>query len=266
MVDSTEYQTKKAFFAKVITVYGRNAVAEALADQTLACHALHLANSNKPSQAIDKLTALAKKRNISIHYHERAALSRLSKNARQDQGVCADIICPDFQTIDTFNTTVTDHPMRLLALDGITNPQNLGMILRSATAGLIDGILLAKKGNAALGPLVIKASAGAAYRAPLIHCDSLPNALKALKERDFSIATLEANAPESLFNAKPHPRQIYVLGNETDGVSSAVKALSNTPLHIPMQRNVESLNVAVTASLIAYASSLTPMNCKVTTP
>ncbi len=143
--------------------------------------------------------------------------------------------------------------LRLLALDGITNPQNLGMILRSATAGFIDGVLLAKKGNAALGPLVIKASAGTAYRAPIIHCDDLADSLASLKKQGFSIATLEADATASLFATKPGARQIYVLGNETEGVSKAVKKLSDTPLHIPMQRGVESLNVAVTASLIAYA-------------
>ncbi len=253
MADSAAYRQKRAFFAKVITVYGRNAVAEALADKRLDCHALHLARSNKPSATIDKLIALAQQRNITVHYHDRAALSRLSKNARQDQGVCADIICPDFQTIDDFSASLPAQSLRLLALDGITNPQNLGMILRSATAGFIDGVLLAKKGNAALGPLVIKASAGTAYRSPIIHCDDLADSLASLKKQGFSIATLEADATASLFATKPGARQIYVLGNETEGVSKAVKKLSDTPLHIPMQRGVESLNVAITASLIAYA-------------
>lgn len=73
------------------------------------------------------------------------------------------------------------------ALDGITNPQNLGMIIRPAAAGAIDGILLPRKGTAALGPLVIKASAGTLYRAPLLLCASLPEALKRCQEHGAQV-------------------------------------------------------------------------------
>jgi 23S rRNA (guanosine2251-2'-O)-methyltransferase len=144
----------------------------------------------------------------------------------------------------------------LLALDGITNPQNLGMIVRSATAGQVDGIIWSRKGNAALGPLVIKASAGTLYRAPLLPCPALPAALRDCRDLGFEICTLAADAPLSLFEYLPQGRCIYVLGNETEGVSAAVAAMADRALSIPMNNGVESLNVAVTASLIAYAGLL----------
>jgi 23S rRNA (guanosine2251-2'-O)-methyltransferase len=152
----------------------------------------------------------------------------------------------------------SNHPdqphLRLLALDGINNPQNLGMIIRSAAAGSIDGIILARKGNAALGPLVIKASVGTLYRAPLLFCTSVLDALNLCRKRGAELCTLEANADLSLFDHRPEGHCVYILGNETEGVCAEVRALADTPLSIPMRNGVESLNVAVTASLIAYGN------------
>jgi len=143
-----------------------------------------------------------------------------------------------------------------LALDGITNPQNVGMILRSATAGNIDAVLYPRRGVAALGPLVIKASAGTAFRAPIALCDQLTPSLQTLKESGFVVATLQGEAQCSLFEWRQSQATIFVLGGETDGVSAAARALSDVGLRIPMSRGVESLNVAVTGALIAYSSSL----------
>ena len=196
----------------------------------------------------------ARDRNVPIKQHSREALSRISRNGKQDQGVALDVLCPAFRGLETYLGQLRElPPQRVLALDGITNPQNLGMILRSASAGDVDAVLWSRKGNAALGPLVVKASAGTLYRAPLVLCDSQVQALKALKDAGFEICSLEADAAHNLFEYGPRGHAVYVLGNETEGVSREVAALANTALAIPMNNGVESLNVAVTASLIAYA-------------
>jgi 23S rRNA (guanosine2251-2'-O)-methyltransferase len=130
------------------------------------------------------------------------------------------------------------------------------MILRSAAAGNIDGIIWSRRGNAALGPLVIKASAGTLYRAPLLLCQDLPQALTLCKSTGITVCTLEANARTTLFQYRSETSVVYVLGNETQGVSRAVSAIADTALSIPMRNGVESLNVAVTASLIAFANEL----------
>ena len=187
----------------------------------------------------------------------RDELARISRNGRQDQGVAVDILCPAFRSVDAYLSALPGAPpQRLLALDGITNPQNRGMIVRSATAGRIDGILWARKGNAALGPLVVKASAGTLYRAPLLVCASLPQALQQCAARGVEICTLAAQARHTLFEHRAAGHCIYVLGNESEGVSEAVSQLADTALSIPMSNRVESLNVAVTAGLIAYAPAL----------
>jgi 23S rRNA (guanosine2251-2'-O)-methyltransferase len=257
MPEQSSYEDKKAFFSRVLTVYGRKPVLEALRDDSLQCHTLHLARSNREAGIIAQIRQQAESRRVPVKLHSREQLARLSKNGRQDQGVAVDIVCRAFRTLDQYLDSLQDcAPQRLLALDGISNPQNLGMIIRSATAGQIDGIIWSRKGNAALGPLVIKASAGTLYKAPLLLCPALPEALRECQARGVEICTLAADARASLFQHRPRGHCIYVLGNETEGVSQAVRDLADTPLSIPMSNGVESLNVAITASLIAYSSYL----------
>jgi len=257
MADSALYTEKKARFSRMLTVYGRKPALEALQDENLRCHALHLADNNRESGIVAELTAQAARRGVAVLHHSRAELARISKNGKQDQGVAVDIACPEFRSLENFLPLLEqDRPLRLLALDGISNPANLGMIIRSAAAGGIDGIIWSRRGNAALGPLVIKASAGTLYRAPLVIASELPAALRQCAARGATICILEASAPTSLFEYLPERHCIYVLGNETEGVSAAVRELADTNLSIPMANSVESLNVAVTASLIAFAGLL----------
>ncbi|QOP40451.1 TrmH family RNA methyltransferase [Sulfurimonas marina] len=248
--DSQEYKQRKAFFEKLITLYGRNVVVEVLQDSSIEVHKLHLAKSNKPDGAIKKIMQLAKKRGIEITYHEKNALSRISKNAKQDQGVAIDIFSKTYQNADAIKEL---QEYRLIALDGIQNPQNLGMIIRSCAAGSVDGIILPKKNSAKISPLVIKASAGTLFKIPIYFCDSLENVLGELQ--DTTVYALSLEAKNSLYDLKPSKKSIFVLGNESEGVSPKVQQLCNDSLIIPMNRGVESLNVAVTASLIAFMRS-----------
>lgn len=252
MPDQPIYVDKKAFFDRMLTIYGRKPVLETLQDRSLSCHALHLAKSNREAGIVSAIRQCAQDLGIPIKMHSREALARISKNGKQDQGVALDVLCPSFQTLTSYLQESTGRPRRILALDGINNPQNLGMIIRSAAAGEVDGIIMPQKGCAALGPLVIKASAGTIYRAPLLHSPELPEALKLCQEKGAQICILEAEAPLSLFTHQAGPFCIYVLGNETEGVSEVVKGLADTRLSIPMRNGVESLNVAITASLIAF--------------
>lgn len=250
-----DYQSKKAFFDKILTIYGRKPVLEALEQNDLTIYKLHLADSNKPGGIIDDISALAQRRGIDVVYHDKKSLSRISRNSKQDQGVAADLIIETHISLSEF---LQQHPsnFRLIALDRITNPQNLGMIVRSVAAGFVDGLLLPAKGCAALSPLVIKASAGALFKARIIHCDNLASALKQLQQQRARIITLSSHAEHSLYDAPVDGSLVYVLGNETDGVSKEIETLADTRLKIPMNNGVESLNVAVTAALLAFAKPL----------
>jgi len=247
MEDSQEYKDKRAFFDKIITLYGRNVVIEILRDDSIEIHKLHLADSNKTDGAVETILSLAKKRDIEIDYHDKKQLSRISKNAKQDQGVAIDINAQMYQNAKEIKKL---DNFRLIALDGIQNPQNLGMIIRSCAAGNLDGIILPKKSTAKISPLVVKASAGTLFKLPIYFCNSLDEILNDLE--DTKIYSLSSHAKNSIYDVESSEKSIFVLGNESDGVSSEVEKLCNDSVSIPMNRGVESLNVAVTASLIAF--------------
>ena len=234
-----------------LTLFGRKPALEALEDTSLAIHCLHLADSNRSGGIIAQIISEAQRRGITIRYHDRQALSRISKNGRQDQGVALDVVCPNFITLQAF-VDLPVKPRTVLALDGVTNPQNVGMIIRSAVAAGIDGLLYPKRGIASLGPLVIKASAGNVFRAPIIRCDATTSAVTALKAKGYQVATFEASAKTSLFEFKAADNLVCVLGGESDGIGREVAALADTRLTIPMANGVESLNVAVTAALVSF--------------
>ena len=247
MQDSQEYLDKKAYFEKIITLYGRNVVIEVLQDENIEVHKLHMSNSNQTDGAVKTILSLAKKRDIEVTYHDKNALSRISKNAKQDQGVAIDIISNTYQSAKEIKNL---KKFKLIALDGIQNPQNLGMIIRSCAAGAVDGIILPKKSSAKISPLVIKASAGTLFKLPIYYCNTLDEVLPTLK--DAKIYLLSSIAKNSIYDVKASDKSIFILGNESDGVSPEVEKLCNDSISIPMQREVESLNVAVTASLIAF--------------
>jgi 23S rRNA (guanosine2251-2'-O)-methyltransferase len=247
------YREKKAFYGGLLTIYGRKPVLEALQDGELPIHCLHLADSNKPGGILRDIEELAAARNVPVRHHSKIELSRISKNSREDQGVAIDLQLPRYQRLDQFLREYRLAPQtRLLAVDRITNPQNLGMLIRSACAGGVAAVLIPDKGSAPLSPLVIKASAGSLFRCPIVRCGDLADALKALQGIGLQVGVLSSHARQNLFELPKDRARVYVLGNETEGVARDIMELADLQLGIPMANGVESLNVAVTAALLAY--------------
>ncbi len=243
----TTYDEKKKQFDDMMTLYGRKPVQEILSDPSIDVFRLHLAETNRKGGIVDEILALATQRNIEVRRHNSQALSRISKNARQDQGVAIDIRPPHYRALDD----VPDTAKRLIALDGITNPQNLGMIIRTIAASPVDGLVLPKKGCAKIDPLVFKASAGNLFKAHIFHCATLATGLKSLKSRGFTIAGLDGAGQTSLYDEQPE-KTVYVLGNETTGMTRETIALCDTTMSIPLANDVESLNVASATTLVAF--------------
>lgn len=250
---SNNYADKKAFFDSLLTIYGRKPVLEALQDPAIPLFCVHLADSNKSSDIVRDIEQAAARRSIPIKYHSKIELSRISKNSREDQGVAADLQLPRYRHLDAFvKAYQPNSATKIIALDRITNPQNMGMLIRSACAGGVDAVLIPEKGNAPLSPLVIKASAGTLFKCPILRCGELGSALQQLQQLGMEIGMLSSHAQHDLFALPKQRARVYVLGNETDGVSPEIMALTDLKIRIPMQNGVESLNVAVTAALLAY--------------
>ena len=252
--DSPEYIARKESFRRLFVICGRQAVLEALADPRLEVVKVHLAKGGRGDNR-ERILAAAAARQVPVEIVSAERVSQISRNAKQDQGVAADLRTPLYQPLEDF---LQNPPKRfaLLALEGITTPANVGMAIRSAAAGGLDGVLLPERGTSGLNPLVIKASAGAVFHTRILRCRELLPALQSLQALRVRICSLEGEARASLFEHTPGPREVFVLGSESDGISSEVRALADCRLSIPLKNGVESLNVAVAASLVAYAGLL----------
>ncbi len=108
------------------------------------------------------------------------------------------------------------------------------------------------KKSAQISPLVIKASAGTLFRIPIIKSDNLLDDIKKLKKDNAKVYTLSSYANRDYKKEVYPSKVVFVLGNESEGVSKEIENISDSSIKIPMSRGVESLNVAVTASLLAF--------------
>ncbi len=250
--DKPGYLVKKQRYDNMITLFGRTPVLEVLRSSNTDIHRLHLATTNKSAPVMEEIEKLAVSRHIEIHHHSRQELSRISKNARQDQGVAVDIVAPNYQSLDDLVAQDINPGFELLALDRITNPQNLGMIIRSVAASPMAGVVLPKNGCARLDPLVYKASAGTLFKATIYHCVSIDSAIRQLKQRGLAVCGLHAAADTSLADLQDHLPRVLVIGNETDGLSPEVRMACDQLVNIPLANQVESLNVAAVAALVAF--------------
>jgi 23S rRNA (guanosine2251-2'-O)-methyltransferase len=251
--DSEEYLAKKAYFNKFITVYGKKAVLDLLSIHTDVQVERILVDKENKSENLRRIVQLAQKKNIPVKEIYRDQLTRISKNKDEDQGIVADVV----GNIETDWKSSLDQSISgaFLALDGVTNPVNLGMIIRSAAAAGVEGLLIPEKGVPSINqPLVIKAASGTIFRMRIYRHPELADALKIAKDFGFKIIGL-SDEPQAmnLFQAPPEKKAIYVLGNESVGLSEEVRALCDGFCKIPMTNQVESLNVAAAATLVAYS-------------
>jgi 23S rRNA (guanosine2251-2'-O)-methyltransferase len=235
-----------------VTVYGRKPVLEALRDPELAVDKVILAEG-ADRDAVRQFTEAARARGLVLQRATAQRVKVLAGNGRQDQGVLADVVAPRMRPVEHFLAGLDPAAdARVLVLDGLTNPANVGMILRSATGAGLDGVLLPRRGVPAIDPLVVKASAGVAFHAPVLRSRTAVDGVAALAEAGFVLFGLDGAARESLFEAELPGRIALVVGGETDGLTDDVRAELHGTLTIPLASGVESLNAACAATVACF--------------
>ncbi len=233
-----------------ITVYGRMPVLEALDDEALRVDKVILAEGLR-GEPVRAILDAARARGVPVQRASAQRVKVLAGNGRHDQGVLADVVAPRMEPVGEFVARIGDGAARVLVLDRLTNPANVGMILRSATAAGLEGVLLPRRGLPAIDPLVVKASAGVAFRAPVLRAGTVEEGVDALRAAGFGVFGLDAGGSSLLTAALP-ARVALVLGNETNGLSPSVRAMLDGLLAIPMHAGVESLGVASAGAVAAF--------------
>lgn len=246
MADESPVSPKDRF----LTVYGRKPVLEVLTDPALEVDKVILADVAR-GPAVAEIQRAARESGVVVRRASAHRVKVLAGNGKQDQGVLADVVAPRMRPLGTA-LAARRPPSPVLVLDGITTSANVGMILRTATAAGIGGVVVPRQGVAALDPLVVKASAGVAFRAPVLRCATAAEAVEALTESGYAVYALGAARSESLFDAELPSRVAFVLGGETAGVSPEVAQYVAGWISIPMPGEVESLNVSAAAAVLCF--------------
>ena len=141
---------------------------------------------------------------------------------------------------------------RLLALDGVQDPGNVGTIIRTADAAGFNGVILSRECADLFSPKVLRATMGSVFHLGFSFPSSLPDALEKLKEKGFSVLSSQLDGEPFYDRSNIASSFVLVIGNEGNGISDAVKAVATHRLCLPMRGGAESLNVAVAAGIMMY--------------
>ena len=166
-------------------------------------------------------------------------------DTRTPQGVCAAFELPEPVALEQL-------PERIVALDGVQDPGNLGTIWRTADAAGFQALLLGAGGADPLSPKVQRAAMGSGFRLPFCHAPELADALLQLRQRGYRVFASDLSGAD--FYARPDAGEKFVLviGNEARGISDAVREAADCRVKLPMRGGAESLNAAVAAGIMMY--------------
>lgn len=208
-----------------------------------------MAGELDPAPVLDHIRAAAERAGVPVSIvtaHEIA--ERATTEA--PQGVVAR---GDEIPVADFDALLADPAAFLVALDGVTDPGNLGAVLRSAEAAGATGVVLPKRRSVHLSPAAVKAAAGAAEYLPITLVSGVPAALEHASRAGVWSVGLDADADADMHEIPVAGRAlIVVLGAEGLGLARLTRDRCDLVVRIPMRGSVESLNVAAAATLVCY--------------
>jgi len=234
-------------------VEGRQAVRELLSAGRRPVTTLLMAEGMDAAEILDDIEALAAKRRIKVDYVSR---KRIDAAARTDgsQGVVA-LAKPirDTPLEDLCQPTTRGRLPFLLVLDGITDPHNLGAVLRSAECAGVTGIVLPRHRSAHLSPTVAKVAAGAIEYLPMALVAGIPTALQQLGDLGVVTVGLVGEAPTSLYQLPLGAQPVaLVLGSEGSGLAALTRRRCGELAAIPQHGTLSSLNVATAGAIACF--------------
>lgn len=194
------------------------------------------------------LDRLARQENISVRYETRDFFDAFARGGTH-QGAAA---CLRPFPYASLSHIVGRNADLLLILDGVTDPRNLGALLRTAEAVGVGGAILTRKRSAPLSPLVEKAAAGATAYLPICQVENLARALAVVREADYWLVGLTLGARQTLYDLDLPQKIAVLLGGEEKGLRSLTRQQCDFLVTIPMRGEIESLNVSVAGAVALY--------------
>ncbi|WP_404289254.1 23S rRNA (guanosine(2251)-2'-O)-methyltransferase RlmB [Glutamicibacter arilaitensis] len=243
-------------------VTGRNSVVEALR-AGIPAKALHVAIRIEVDDRVRESLKLANELGIPLMEANKVELERMTDGAIH-QGLALQIPPYEYKdAVQLAQKSVKDYargykrtqPL-FIALDGITDPRNLGAIIRSASAFGADGVIIPERRSVGMTASAWKTSAGAAVRVPVAKCSNLTNALKEIKAAGIFVIGLDAGGNMDLPNLELATGPLcIVVGSEGKGLSRLVRENCDAIVSIPIDSAMESLNASMAVGISLYEVS-----------
>lgn len=224
-----------------------NAVREALATGRVS--RVLLAKESRAHGVAD-LAEAVRAAGVRIDYAPQAKLNALA-GTHEHQGVAAAMSPVAYVALDALLEACAG-PCRLLVLDEVQHPKNVGMLIRTAYGAGVSGVLLSARGGALLDDAVLRASAGTVLHLPVVPCKNLPQVLRRLREAEFWVYALEGSGKTDVFAMNWPDRHALVVGNETHGIRPGVRKVCDAGVRIDLDNGLDSLNVAVAAGVALF--------------
>jgi 23S rRNA (guanosine2251-2'-O)-methyltransferase len=228
-------------------VFGVEPVREMLAADPAAVHTLYVRARDEARFAGE----IARVRGAGgrVTAVEEVELARMAGSQARHQGMVALVRPYRYADLDAL---LAAGPDPLLVVDGVTDPRNLGAIMRSAECAGLAGLILARDRTAEITPAAIKTSAGAWVHLRVAQCGNVAQTLERLKKMDYWVAALAPEGKLGLYDLDVNRRLAIVVGAEGEGLRRLVKERADFVVSIPMAGKVSSLNVAVATGIVLF--------------
>lgn len=238
-------------------IYGKKPIEEQITRNPENVLRIFLSDAiRSTSQEFQELKEFAKEHRIPLNSISKKKISEYVGDVNT-QGVIALVKKYEFMSFDEWEEGLgeIDYRKSVIILDGIEDTHNYGAILRTAAAAGVAGVIVAKDRQAPVNGTVFKTSAGAALTVPIVRVSNINQTIKKLQEKmKFWVAAvdIEEDGKNTIWNQRYDTAMAFVLGAEGKGVSHRTKEVCDFVVSIPMENNIESLNVSVAAAVTMY--------------
>ena len=232
-------------------IEGRNPVIEALKSGRAIDKIL--IQSGDKNGSVKKIIALAREKKIVISEVDRQRLDKLSVT-HSHQGVIAFAAAKEYADVSDILAVAKsrgEHPFIIIA-DDLTDPHNLGSVIRTANAAGAHGIIIPKRNSVGLSPVVEKSSAGALEFMPVARVSNLASVIDSLKKENIWVVGADMDGEQTIYTHDFSGAVAIVVGSEGKGLSRLVKEKCDFIVRIPMYGQINSLNASVAAALMIY--------------
>jgi len=233
-------------------IVGKHAVLEALKNPARKIQRVFLTEDaqkklNRENQSFNLF------KNLNVFYKSRRELDNLcGRDETAHQGLVAEVEQLDEITLKEFILENKKNNINLIALEEVTDPRNIGSIIRSAVAFNIDGLIVKERSFPSKSKLLYKSASGGAEHIKIFKVSNLNSALKFLKTKDFWISAFDISASKDFTKNNWKGKNVLLFGSEGYGIKAKTLENSDFKYKVNMNKNIESLNISNTVSVVCH--------------